>query len=551
MADKNVKKPANVKEKVLEVNNLSIQFPIGNGRFFNATKDISFDVYKGEVVGLVGESGSGKSTTAKSILGLLEHSAGSIKISNEMIPGQPSQIKGRIDKWLASKVQMIFQDAKSSLNPRENVFDVIVEGAKNQKLFEKNKAAIQVKTGNEWVEENKKEFKDSIYYNRIKNELSFLNSKSEVIQKFEKDYGKIFTDYFEQKFTLKSVYRTKRSKIRTAKTYCKFAKAQKISLAKLRELMDIDKYVMMKFIKTSNERILVNKILTEKLKHDIYEIEKEYAPIITKEKAKLEKLKIRFKVGKKNLIQRKRDLLKTVQQKWIEYKKETKIMYKEALKNPNSLSVKAKNEWSKFKKEHESSFNKKAFYKEVVKDAMNKVSMSPEYINRFPGEFSGGQAQRIAIARTIAMNSDLIIADEPISALDVSIQAQVINLLKDLIKKQKLTILFIAHDLQVVRYISDRIVVMYKGEIVEQGPANMVYNNPVHPYTQSLVKAVPSIDHPERLKESKAYRAEIFLNFFNYKEIKKDWANVNAKGHMIYGTAEQTARWIKESKKKK
>ena len=155
----------------------------------------------------------------------------------------------------------------------------------------------------------------------------------------------------------------------------------------------------------------------------------------------------------------------------------------------------------------------KKFSKSDIKEQVNRlltlVGLSPEYSNRFPHEFSGGQRQRIGIARAIATNPKVLICDEPVSALDVSIQAQILNLLNELRQKLNLTIIFISHDLGIVRNFCDRVAVMYLGKIVELGQADEIFSNPQHPYTKALLSAAPSTDPSVKRNERIRLEGEV------------------------------------------
>ncbi|MGG4546893.1 ATP-binding cassette domain-containing protein [Rossellomorea marisflavi] len=294
-------------EKLLEIKNLKQYFNPGKSNMVKAVDDISFDIYKGETLGLVGESGCGKSTTGRTIIRLYDATDGQVLFNGDDVHGKKSRSQL---KNFNRKMQMIFQDPYASLNPRMKVADIIAEGI------------------------------------------------------------------------------------------------------------------------------------------DIH-----------------------------GLASNKQDRMKRVH------------------------------------------------------DLLETVGLNKEHAGRYPHEFSGGQRQRIGIARALAVEPDFIIADEPISALDVSIQAQVVNLMQELQKDKGLTYLFIAHDLSMVKYISDRIGVMYYGKLVELAPSDALYNNPLHPYTQSLLSAIPLPDPDyERNRRRKEYNTAVH----NYTADDKLEMREVAPGHFVY-----------------
>ena len=176
---------------------------------------------------------------------------------------------------------------------------------------------------------------------------------------------------------------------------------------------------------------------------------------------------------------------------------------------------------------------------EKVRNALLEVGLLPEFASRFPHEFSGGQRQRIGIARALVMEPEFIIADEPISALDVSIRAQVLNLLSNLQKQNDLTYLFIAHDLSIVRFITDRTAVIYKGEIVELAETEKLFSNPIHPYTRALISAVPE---PNPYKEQ-AKTIEIYdPSQHNYVMDPPSFVEIE-EGHFVLANEEELSRY--------
>lgn len=182
--------------------------------------------------------------------------------------------------------------------------------------------------------------------------------------------------------------------------------------------------------------------------------------------------------------------------------------------------------------------------KAKVIELLEKVGLSEYHISRYPHEFSGGQLQRVGIARSLAVKPKFIIADESISALDVSIQAQVVNLMKKLQKDFDLTFLFIAHDLSMVKYISDTIAVMYQGKIMELATADEIYNNPIHPYTKSLLSAIP---HTDPIFEKQRQRIIYDPSIHNYGQTEENKVQVQqvSETHQVYCSNEELNEWTK------
>ena len=177
----------------------------------------------------------------------------------------------------------------------------------------------------------------------------------------------------------------------------------------------------------------------------------------------------------------------------------------------------------------------------LISEMLHKVGLSPEHAARYPHQFSGGQRQRVGIARALIMQPKLIIADECISALDVSIQAQVVNLMKDIQEETQCAYLFIAHDLSMVKYISDRIGVLHLGYMVESGTKEEIFSNPVHPYTKSLISAIP---HPNRIVEKR--RTSITYDYATSGiDYTKGTEHCVGGTHKVLGTDAEVAAWTK------
>lgn len=478
-------KPEYVKDNViLSVNHLKVFFEMGKWPkkfFLKAVHDINFKIHKGEVFGLVGESGCGKSTTGRSIIGLNQITSGSIYYKGVRIAAGDrwnrkeikwSQIKGRKEIARIKKAKSIAEVETISSSV------VNLYRGKEIKTFASHSNKYLVSA-------------TQFVYNSLSSGLSFEESLHRL-----KDLGESFLSraYDKQKYFFPSEEASKANGEHLLK------RSEEITLDQVFDTVlpykDLEslKASRIKTVKANMERIKKvqhakihqihydNRHVSLDLRHEIQMIFQDpidsLDPRMTVEDTIEEGLKI------KNYARTQR----------LKYKKQEKEEIERILAD-SSLSEKDKKLKIDVVKDQTKQKIRDAWdYHKKVVEVLEEVGLIPEYCSRYPHEFSGGQRQRIGIARALIMNPELLICDEPISALDVSIRAQIINLLNGLRESRNLSILFIAHDLSVVKYFCDTIAVMYFGDMVELASSDELFKHPLHPYTNSLLSAIPSPD---------------------------------------------------------
>lgn len=512
-------------EVILDVRHLKQFFRYGKGayKYTKAVNNVSFSVYKGEVFGLVGESGCGKTTTGRSIIKLYQITSG--------------------DVW--------FKGVRIAAGTRWNEKEIKYTKIRLNAALKKNKVD---KTSDLSVLDNdfKEKFNEPFNYKKV---LEEVNAKI-TDNYFDKEpylrkYEAIISKYDElnnaeiEKAT--AIIKEQRKKIVAAKHDNKYCDKD-ISLEAMQKVKDKYSYLKedqkskddkIKQIKldNNNELILALKNITNK--DEINKIKDEYKVQL---ETKLNEIENEYKYLIDDTKKFKEELKKAKQ---TSITSQIQMIFQDPIASLNPRmtvrNIIAEGLYIKGIKDE-------AFITSEVNRVLELVGLLPEHANRYPHEFSGGQRQRIGIARAIIMKPELIIADEPVSALDVSIQAQVINLLNDLRDNLGLTILFIAHNLSVVKYFCDRIAVMYFGNLVELATSEELFAHPLHPYTKSLLSAVPHPDpNIEKNRKRIVYNAQTSHDY----SVDKPSMREISKGHFVYCNDKEEAEYKLELKPKR
>lgn len=512
-------------EVILDVRHLKQFFRFGKGayKYTKAVNNVSFSVYKGEVFGLVGESGCGKTTTGRSIIKLYQITSG--------------------DVW--------FKGVRIAAGTRWNEKEIKYTKIRLNAALKKNKVD---KSSDLSVLDNdfKEKFNEPFNYKKVLEEVNAKITDNYFDKEpFLRKYEAIISIYEElnnveiEKAT--AIIKEQRKKIAAAKHDNKYCDKD-ISLEAMQTVKDKYSYlkedqkskedkIKQTKLDNNNELTLALKNITNK--DDINKIKEEYKVRL---ETKLNEIENEYKYLIDDSKKFNEELKKAKQ---TSITSQIQMIFQDPIASLNPRmtvrNIIAEGLYIKGIKDE-------AFITSEVNRVLELVGLLPEHANRYPHEFSGGQRQRIGIARAIIMKPELIIADEPVSALDVSIQAQVINLLNDLRDNLGLTILFIAHNLSVVKYFCDRIAVMYFGNLVELATSEELFAHPLHPYTKSLLSAVPHPDpNIEKNRKRIVYNAQTSHDY----SVDKPSMREISKGHFVYCNDKEEAEYKLELKPKR
>jgi oligopeptide transport system ATP-binding protein len=591
--------------KVLEVTNLKEYFKVGVGKnklIVKAVDDISFNIYKKEVFGLVGESGCGKTTTGRTIIRLYKPTNGTVKLYGDTICSGSDDIvrslkaakkdylrklvslnQYRYDKFsvqekyskkeniLLKKIERLkadflktknqieseVSDYKNALFEEKNRFQVANETILF--AYNVNKSNIIKKTKNEFLIEYDNLVKGALQ--SYKRKLRGIKDSAGLSDESKNRHKEILREANSQKLeALKMEFEPKIEQ----RNHSLFSKEDcKKQLVELKKTFIEDKAQLLQKHRHFIENLTIPNFakIQEDLTKERQGFYQEVAAVQNEIKKNSKQMAIEIsKIDSSKTIDR--DKLHQITVEYKEYRNKQKALIRKSRQLQNSPSaVQNVKQMQMIFQDPISSLNPRMTVEEIVseglvingernreviiqkvKKALELVGLAPEYISRYPHEFSGGQRQRIGIARALIMNPSIIVADEPISALDVSIKAQVINLLSELREKLDLTILFIAHDLSVVKFFSDRIAVMYYGKIVELASSDELFHHPLHSYTKSLLSAIP---HPDPDSEKKRKRIIYSPSMHDYATDLPEFVEIT-EGHFVRANKKELLEMKKE-----
>ena len=554
------------REVLLRVKHLKQYFKFGSGeyKYNKAVHDVSFDIHRGEVFGLVGESGCGKTTTGRSIIKLYDITSGDIYFKGVRVSAGTRWNEKEIKFTL---IRMREAVSKLKLQMKEEIAGIPHDIVGDETHF--SLASLQ-KVENDIAQEKRQ------------TALTISELKSDCIEKIRdvrNECGEDTALFEDKKVELRGQYDKKIATIKEKSNH------------KLEELKKKHEELLIE--KAKEDDAYKGKVAEIKAKYNakIAEVKKEAYEIVSRERNNIRQA--HYDTKHCNDIYRENEIKKVEEEFGPKVKSAKETLdglnketdgesYEKALTEYNEVLTEYKTHLKLAKKAklmtqiqmifqdpiasldprmtvkeiiaegfRIKGINDNKFINKKVEEVLKLVGLVPEHASRYPHEFSGGQRQRIGIARAMVMNPELIIADEPVSALDVSIQAQVINLLNNLKETLGLTILFIAHDLSVVKYFCDRIGVMYFGQMVELTTSDELFKHPLHPYTKSLLSAIP---HPDPNFEKNRVKINYNPNTAHDYSVNKPSMREVIPGHFVYCNEEELEKYkqeIAEADKKK
>ena len=446
----------NNKKVLFKIRNLKKYFPIkkksifsrGANEYVHANENISIDIFEGETFGLVGESGCGKSTFGRTILQIYEQTEGTTLYYGTTLDRLAPSYMGKDILDIPKK----FPSYDKEVETLHIIYDGLERTDDEEKIAELNEAAM-----------HQRRLLQEEYENMMRIAGGLLASDNlEEITSILDDYYKKIKERSKILLQIKKIKEKDEVRIRDKKEL----KNAILNDPKYKELL--------------NKKEVLDKEVLEKEK------------VISSKKEELKSKELFEKF--ESFVDDGIDLSRLTNEEMRELRKDLQIIFQDPYGSLDTKMTVGNIIGEGVLGHGLFKSRKEAGYNEYIQDVMNQCGLAPYFIHRYPHQFSGGQRQRIGIARALALNPTFIVCDEAVSALDVSIQSQIINLLQDLKTDLNLTYLFITHDLSVVKYISDRIGVMYLGVMVELSDSDRIFKNPQHPYTKALLQAIPRTD---------------------------------------------------------